>query len=84
MVNENDLQAFLGRGLRLTELAERINRETSMTTKQKLGPSFKCLGCSKVFYSSDRKTALVYGRYCPKCGGSDIDVYVERRRGRQR
>lgn len=40
-------------------------------------PLFACQECGKKFYNAESANRAVFGdNGCPKCGGSDIDVYV--------
>ena len=46
-----------------------------MTTKR---PEYVCLECGKKFYTVKAAERAMNGDDgCPKCGGSDIDLYVE-------
>ena len=49
-------------------------------------PLFACQECGKQFYTVKSAERASFGeRGCPKCGGADIDIYVEPdapRRGR--
>jgi len=38
-------------------------------------PEFECLECGKKFYSVD-SAEKASSEGCPKCGGSDIEIYV--------
>lgn len=42
-------------------------------------PLFACMECGKKFYSAKAAEKASFGdNGCPGCGGSDIDVYLER------
>lgn len=41
-------------------------------------PLFACQECGKKFYTAASADRAAFGDHgCPKCGGSDIDIYVK-------
>ena len=49
--------------------------EPSTKPKRKRVPLFQCLECGRKFYTTRAaQEATDWG--CPKCGGSDIDIYA--------
>lgn len=38
-------------------------------------PEFECLECGKKFYNA-KAAEKASNEGCPKCGGSDIEIYV--------
>ena len=44
--------------------------------KAKRKPEFVCLECGKKFYTV-AAAEKAFSRGCPKCGGVDVDLYVE-------
>jgi Zn finger protein HypA/HybF involved in hydrogenase expression len=48
---------------------------STMPTKRKRVPLFQCLECGRKFYTTRAaQEAIDWG--CPKCNGSDIDIYA--------
>jgi Zn finger protein HypA/HybF involved in hydrogenase expression len=45
-----------------------------MATKRQ--PEFECQECGKKFYSVAAAERALNEDGCPKCGGSDIDIYL--------
>jgi DNA-directed RNA polymerase subunit RPC12/RpoP len=42
-------------------------------------PEYQCLECGRKFYTTRAAEAATFGDDgCPGCGGTDIDVYVDR------
>lgn len=60
-----------------TPQVEALAGMTPLGIKPDKKPLFACQECGKKFYSAASADRAAFGdNGCPKCGGSDIDVYV--------
>ena len=52
-----------------------LSTKPTKSAKPKRVPLFQCLECGRKFYTTrSAQEAIDWG--CPKCNGSDIDIYV--------
>ncbi len=52
------------------------NMDRDRADKPKRRPLFACQECGKKFYSVGAATRASFNG-CPKCGGVDVDIFVE-------